>query len=59
VDEFSFGDQEGHVYVPAPCGDCVKESLQFADVAPVGGRGYCDRDLVDVRDDKSSRDRHV
>jgi len=59
MDELSLWDREGHAYVPAPCGDCIEESLQSADVASVGGGGYGDREIVDVRNHKSFGDRHV
>jgi len=59
MDELSFWDQEGHAYVPPPCGDCIEETLQPADVAPVGRRGYCDREVVDLRNHEPFRDRHV
>jgi len=59
MDELSFWDREGHAYVPASCGDCTEKTLQPADVAPVGRRGHHDGGIVDVRDDKPSRDRHM
>ena len=42
VDEFGFGDQEGHTYVPASCGDGGEEALPAAYVAPMGGGGHSD-----------------
>ena len=59
MDELSFWDREGHAYVSAPSGDCIDESLQFANVASVGRAGYGDRKIVDVRDHKSFGDRDV
>jgi len=50
MDDLSFRDREGHAYAPAPCGNCVEKTLQSAHVAPVGRGGYCDREIVDVRD---------
>jgi len=59
VDELSLWNRAGHAYDTAPCGDCIEESLQFADVASVGRRGYSDREIVNVRDHKSFGDRPV
>jgi len=50
MDELSFRDLEGHGYVPALRGNRIEKTLQSADVAPVRRGGYCDREIVDVRD---------
>jgi len=42
VDEFGFGDREGHTYVPAPSGDGGKEPLQAAYVASMRRGGHSD-----------------
>ena len=59
MDEFSLGDREGDAYVPALCGDCIEESLQFADVASVGRGGHGDQKVVDVGDHESLGNRHM
>jgi len=59
MNEFSLWDREGDAHVPAPCGDCNEELLQFADVASVGRGGHGDRKVVDIGDHESFGNRHM
>jgi len=59
VDEFGFGDQEGHAYVSAPRGYVGEEPLQAAYVAPIGGGGHRDGEVVNVTDHEALGYQHV
>ena len=59
MDKFRFWDREGHAHAPASCGYDGKRFLQAACVAPIGGGGHCDREVVDVGDHEAFGDRCV